>query len=627
MNLTMTVLVAVDLAACSADTEDEPMQQEAQPRETGVSVRSAGGIDHGATYSYQTEETWCQRGDNRIYGELYVPQGIDGQMPLVVLSHSFGGNASSLAPYARALAERGYMAYCFHFCGSTSSSRSDGTTTEMSIRTEEADVKAIIDQLGADERVDASRIYLIGSSQGGMVTAMTAADYLEQVKAAVLIYPALVIPDMVRSWFPRREDITAYNLWGVQLGSIYSLDAYDYDVYAEIVKFQKDVLIIHGTSDSTVPISYSERAVQAYQSAELKTIDGAGHGFYGSQQTQAIGWILDFLNGQEQKATDNEQQGDDQTNTINAVILEVPSNYSQTAQQQGRVVRLDYETTSYATGQKMQKYALVYLPYGYDEGTTPRYNVLYIMHGGGGSQSTYLGGVEQNSQFKNILDNMIQKGDCPPCIVVAPTFYLSGDGNTSVSNSGVAVEQFPTELVGDLIPAVETTYRTYATGTSRADLRHSRNHRAFGGFSMGSVCTWWTFSKVLDCFRYFVPTSGDCWAMGMQASLSNPTGTAQYLANALHESDFSERDFFIHAMTGSDDIAEPMLTAQTDAMRTLTEFSFGTDKRYNNIHYAVYPGGSHTATFAFQYAYNALLHLWKNESDSDDTTGIRPVTM
>ena len=27
------------------------------------------------------------------------------------------------------------------------------------------------------------------------------------------------------------------------------------------------------------------------------------------------------------------------------------------------------------------------------------------------------------------------------------------------------------------------------------------------------------------------------------------------------------------------------------------------------------------------YAYNALLHLWKNESDGDDTTSIRPVTM
>ena len=159
MNLTMTVL-----AACSADVEDEPMQQEVQPRETDISVRSALGIDHGTTYSYQTEETWCQRGDNRIYGELYVPQGIGEQLPLVMFSHGFGGSHSNGASYARTLAEHGYMVYCLDFCGGSNSSRSDGATTEMSIRTEEADLKAVIDQLSADSRVDAGRIYLMGAS-------------------------------------------------------------------------------------------------------------------------------------------------------------------------------------------------------------------------------------------------------------------------------------------------------------------------------------------------------------------------------------------------------------------------------------------------------------------------------
>ena len=625
MYLTMATMGLCACMACSADVESEAMTNENQASLLQT-VRSAA-VDHGSTYSYQTEEIWCQRDGNRIYGVAYVPQGISEQLPLVVYSHGFGGSHSGGEAYARSLAEHGYMVYCFDFCGGSDSSRSDGATTAMSIRTEEADLKAVIDHLSADSRVDAERIYLMGASQGGMVSAMTAADYPSLVRAAVLIYPAFVIPDDAHSRYPRREDIPdETSLWGVNLGSIYYTDAYDYDVFAEIVKFTKDVLIIHGTADNIVPISYSERAAETYQSAELKIIEGAGHGFYGSQQTQAVQWTLDFLNAQEQKSADSNPQADP-SDMINADIREVPSGYRQAAGQQGRVVRLDYQTTSYATGQPMQKYALVYLPYGYDEGTTSRYNVLYQMHSGGGSPTTYFGGEGRSTQYKNILDNMIQNGDCQPCIVVTPTFYLSGDGNTSVSNSGVAVEQFPTELVSDLIPAVESTYRTFATGTSRADLRRSRNHRAFGGFSMGSVCTWWTFSKALDCFRYFVPLSGDCWAMGTQAGLSNPTGTAQYLANALHESGYTERDFFIHAMTGSDDIAEPMMTAQTDAMRSLPEFSFGTDKRTNNIHYAVFPGGSHTSSYAFQYVYNALLHLWKNETDGDDTTGIRPVTM
>lgn len=52
-----------------------------------------------------------------------------------------------------------------------------------------------------------------------------------------------------------------------------------------------------------------------------------------------------------------------------------------------------------------------------------------------------------------------------------------------------------------------------------------------------------------------------------------------------------------------------------------------TDKRKHNFYYAVLPGASHTSSYAFQYAYNALLHLWKNEPGGDDTTSIKPVKM
>ena len=310
----MAVLGLCSATACSSDTDENVQSLEQQPSNFVASARSAG-IDHGATYSYQTEEVWCQRGDNRIYGVAYVPEGIQGRMPIVIYSHGFGGSHSGGATYAQALAARGYMAYCFDFCGATNSSRSDGATTNMSIRTEESDLRAVISHFAEDSRVDASRIYLVGASQGGMVTAMTAADYPNLVRAAVLIYPALVIPDDVHEWYPRREDIPAsFSLWGVTLGSIYAIDAYDYNIYTELPKFQKDVLIIHGTADNIAPISYSERMVERYASAELKRIEGAGHGFYGQQQTQAIDWMLDFLNTEEQKAaaeTEPQDEGAD----------------------------------------------------------------------------------------------------------------------------------------------------------------------------------------------------------------------------------------------------------------------------------------------------------------------------
>ena len=62
--------------------------------------------------------------------------------------------------------------------------------------------------------------------------------------------------------------------------------------------------------------------------------------------------------------------------------------------------------------------------------------------------------------------------------------------------------------MNDLIPAVEGTYSTYADNVTPEGIKASRDHRAFGGFSMGSVATWHTFLNCLDAFRYFMPSSG-----------------------------------------------------------------------------------------------------------------------
>lgn len=71
----------------------------------------------------------------------------------------------------------------------------------------------------------------------------------------------------------------------------------DYDVYDDIRAYEKDVLIIHGDADTIVPLSYSEKAVREYASAQLKVIEGAGHGFYGREGDLAAGYILDYLEG------------------------------------------------------------------------------------------------------------------------------------------------------------------------------------------------------------------------------------------------------------------------------------------------------------------------------------------
>ena len=86
------------------------------------------------------------------------------------------------------------------------------------------------------------------------------------------------------------------NSFGMQLGRAYVEGLYDLDVYGRIARYKGPVQIIHGDQDRLVPISYSEKAHEAYRNSAFKVMPGAGHGFRGKVQEEAIGIIKNFLN-------------------------------------------------------------------------------------------------------------------------------------------------------------------------------------------------------------------------------------------------------------------------------------------------------------------------------------------
>lgn len=122
-------------------------------------------------------------------------------------------------------------------------------------------------------------------------------------------------------------------------------------------------------------------------------------------------------------------------------------------------------------------------------------------------------------EFKHIMDHAIEDGKIQPLIIVLPTY-----NNASPSDSGDyslalrLTDNFHNELVNDLIPAAESKYSTYAESTDLAGLAASRDHRAFGGFSMSSMNTWRAFQHCLDYFRYFAPCCSR-WTPGTGAAI------------------------------------------------------------------------------------------------------------
>ena len=168
----------------------------------------------------------------------------------------------------------------------------------------------------------------------------------------------------------------------------------------------------------------------------------------------------------------------------------VPDDYLQPIEQAGTVTQITYDSKDFVRdGSDITKAAYVYLPYGYDENDTEtRYNICYLMHGWGGHAGEYF----EYANITDMLDNMIAKGDIPPTIFVSATFY-NDNSDTGFSGSVAEFRQFHRDFEEYLMPAVEGKFRTYSESTSTDDLKASRDHRAFGGFSLGSVTTWLQF--------------------------------------------------------------------------------------------------------------------------------------
>ena len=280
----------------------------------------------------------------------------------------------------------------------------------------------------------------------------------------------------------------------------------------------------------------------------------------------------------------------------------MPDEYKMLSEKQGTIERLQYNASNLNNGTDV-KYLNVYLPYGYNPSDkTKKYNVLYLMHGGGENENLLFGGPGENRELKRILDNMIARGEIEPLIVVTPTFY-GGKNDTQL---------FPEELVDCIIPLVETKYNTYAASGSKEDLKASRAHRAFGGFSMGSVTTWYTYIYCLDYFKYFIPLSGDCWVLGGPGS-SDPKAVAEYLAKVAKDAGYTPRDYFIFAATGDLDIAYPNMKPQIDAMKELTDsFIYSSDTSKGNFYFMLCGGGTHAWYWVNQYIYNILPDLFKD---------------
>lgn len=257
---------------------------------------------------YTMKEIYCDNGNNgRIYGIANIVDK-NKKTPLVILSHGLSANHTSLSGYAERLVKEGYSTYCFDFPGGSNShleNKSGTDTKNMSVITEKEALEAVLKAAKNWSFADKQHIYLLGESQGGLVTALTACEHADEIAGEILLYPAFNIPEDVHKLYDRLEDVPVeYDINGwITVGKNYAEDIWDLDVYEKLSEYKGSVLMIHGDSDQIVGVYYAEAAADVLDNCEFHIISGAYHGFGGDDFETAMGYILNYLkNSNEQNS-------------------------------------------------------------------------------------------------------------------------------------------------------------------------------------------------------------------------------------------------------------------------------------------------------------------------------------
>ncbi len=136
--------------------------------------------------------------------------------------------------------------------------------------------------------------------------------------------------------------------------------------------------------------------------------------------------------------------------------------------------------------------AFVYTPPGYEKDLNKRYPVLYLQHGYG--ENEY--GWASQGKANLIMDNLLAEGKAKPFIIVM-TYGMTND----VQMGGLRnfdIKPFQTVLVDELIPYIDSNFRTLT----------DQPNRAMAGLSMGGFETRLVTLNKLDVFSHIGLFSG-----------------------------------------------------------------------------------------------------------------------
>jgi enterochelin esterase-like enzyme len=200
-------------------------------------------------------------------------------------------------------------------------------------------------------------------------------------------------------------------------------------------------------------------------------------------------------------------------------LLDVPADtpliHAMKAVPHGAVTYEYYPSVEGTTGS-----VVVYTPPGYDKKTTKKYPVFYLVSGTTDTEETFF----KVGRTNLILDNLIAAGRAKPMIVVMPYGNIAArlaeqkggpkpadpvvrDGPDAVQRA----KDFEVDLLSNIVPYIDKSYRTIS----------NRASRAIGGFSRGGGQTLRTGFGNMDKFAWICCYSAYLSNAEMESSFKN----------------------------------------------------------------------------------------------------------
>jgi enterochelin esterase family protein len=169
-----------------------------------------------------------------------------------------------------------------------------------------------------------------------------------------------------------------------------------------------------------------------------------------------------------------------------ASIVEVPGNPPRFDELQAVPHGALQIRTYFSTPLKKVRQLYVYTPPQYDSEGGRRFPVLYLRHGSGDNEENW----SDTGRAGVILDNLIAQHKAVPMVIVMPNGDT--DGSWAGGSSPEGIEMLTKELLADIVPMIDRTYRV-APG---------RENRAITGLSMGGGQAFTMGLKHLDQFAW-----------------------------------------------------------------------------------------------------------------------------